>query len=223
MFTGFTRETLDFFMGIRFDNSVSYYESHKELYQNHAQKEFRALCEALMPTVLAIDPSIDPRVNRSVSRLRRDTRFSKDKTLYRDHLWICFRGAGEAISESFLYYFEMSPDSYHYGCGMYAADKPRMDAFRRRVADESGAFRAIVENKALHRTYEIYGEPYKRPVMRLDEDLMPYVNCKYIGLEHKAVTDARVFQADFADEVRRAFEVAAPFYQFFRDAQRRGT
>lgn len=218
MFTGFTRETLDFFMGIRFDNSASYYEANRDVYKNVVQKEFRDFCEAIAPAVTDADPLVDARPQRCVSRLRRDTRYTKDKTPYRDHLWICFRRPGEEISGSFTYFFEMSPDAYQYGCGMYGPDKPRMDAFRRHVLAAPEEFLSIVEEPRFRETFLVYGEGYKRPVVQTDDVLMPWCNRKYIGLQHRSVTGPEVFSADFARKVARDLETAAPFYRFMRES-----
>ena len=50
----------------------------------------------LMPTALDIDGNFNPSINASVSRIRRDTRFTKDKSPYRDHMWIGFRLSAHA-------------------------------------------------------------------------------------------------------------------------------
>ena len=56
---------------------------------------FEAFIQELAPAMLSIDPQMELRPYRCMARLRRDVRFTKDKSPFRDHLWVLFRHAGE--------------------------------------------------------------------------------------------------------------------------------
>ena len=91
MFTGFPEETTQFLLDLRFDNSITWFNETKERYLRDVQAPFYAFIEDALPTLREIDPLVEVRPYKLLSRIRRDTRFSKDKSPYRDHHWIWFR------------------------------------------------------------------------------------------------------------------------------------
>ena len=80
MFTGFKQEAIDFLQDIRFNNNQTFYENNKERYETYVKAPLRALCDEMAPVVQLIDPKLDTRPGRTMSRIRRDTRYTKDKS-----------------------------------------------------------------------------------------------------------------------------------------------
>ena len=136
MFQGFSDETFEFFMAIRFNNNTDFFHANHDWYMRAVRKPCLALAEALGPTMEAIDPSIERRPNRIVSRINRDIRFSRDKSPYRDCLWLSFRPTDADESGAPSFYFEVSADGANYGMGYYRPEKPLMNALRRRIRTE---------------------------------------------------------------------------------------
>ena len=95
MFTGFPEETMQFFLDIRFHNDKAYFAEHKARYERDVKAVFHAFIEDLAPEMQKIDPLMEIRPYKCLARIHRDTRFSKDKSPFRDHLWLCFRRAAE--------------------------------------------------------------------------------------------------------------------------------
>lgn len=87
-FTGFKPEGLDLLIENRLMNSKDFYEAHKDAIRRDALEPFQALCLRMAPAMLEIDPLFVTIPSRMVSRVRRDTRYTKDKTLYRANLWL---------------------------------------------------------------------------------------------------------------------------------------
>lgn len=67
MFQGFTSETFEFYMAIRFNNNREFLQANQEWYQSAVRKPLVELCQALAPTVEAIDPQLDTRPGRCVA------------------------------------------------------------------------------------------------------------------------------------------------------------
>ena len=101
MFTGFTQDALDFLQDIRFNNNQTFYEQNKERYEKHVKAPLRLLSDEMIPVVQLIDSRLDTRPGRTMSRIRRDTRYTKDKSPFRDHVWLGWRYPGESRSEGF--------------------------------------------------------------------------------------------------------------------------
>jgi uncharacterized protein (TIGR02453 family) len=75
----------------------------------------------------------DPRTNRSIFRIYRDTRFSKDKTPYKTHLAIFFwEGEGPKM-ECPGFYFHFDRENLILGEGLYMFPKQILERYRERV------------------------------------------------------------------------------------------
>jgi uncharacterized protein (TIGR02453 family) len=114
----------------------------------------------------------DPRINRSIFRIHRDTRFSKDKTPYKDHLGILFWEGKLPKMESSGFYFHLQPPILMLGAGIHCFSKPVLKVYRDTVVDpRMGKLleKAIsdVKNKG---AYEIGGSHYKRTPKGYDPD-----------------------------------------------------
>ena len=131
IFDGFSAETFRFLLEIGFNNNADWFEANRKRYEQFVRDPMRRLAAALMPTALDIDGNFNPSINASVSRIRRDTRFTKDKSPYRDHMWIGFRYPRTRISEGCTLWFEITPHRYDYGCGFYSSTPAFMAAYRK--------------------------------------------------------------------------------------------
>ena len=80
MFSGFTDETIRFFLDLKFHNSTEWFHAHHDEYVQVVQQPFYGMIEALGPDMLTIDPMMEIRPHKCISRIHRDTRFSKDKS-----------------------------------------------------------------------------------------------------------------------------------------------
>src|SRR5213083_1396570 len=87
-FTGFDPAALDFLRGLGEHNDRAWFEAHRADYEGLLLAPARELVIALGERLTAIAPGLraDPRVNGSILRINRDTRFSNDKRPYKTHL-----------------------------------------------------------------------------------------------------------------------------------------
>ena len=81
-----SEKTLEFLWENRIKNNRDWYMEHKKEFQEFVLQPMIELVEKLEKPLHKIDPLliIVPKVGKSISRVNRDIRFSKDKTLYRD-------------------------------------------------------------------------------------------------------------------------------------------
>lgn len=75
MFTGFPEATIQFFLDIRFHNSIDYFEENRARYERDVKAPFEAFIQELAPAMLSIDPQMELRPYRCMARLRRDGSF----------------------------------------------------------------------------------------------------------------------------------------------------
>ena len=219
MFTGFTEETVQFFLDLRFHNYTDYFHVHHDRYVETVQQPFYQLIEDLAPAVRQIDPLMETRPHKCLSRIHRDTRFSRDKSPYRDHLWFLFRHAAEPREKSLFFFAEFGPERLDWGMGIWGENREVMDQFRRRMTANPDGTLALLDDLQLEERRLVPGGSHFRrievpPV--IPPRLQPWYTFKdfYIG---KWQPDYRMaFTEQLSQEIRTDFECLAPLYQLLR-------
>ncbi len=141
-------------MAIRFNNNREFFLENHSWYAQSVRTPARALAAALGDAVREIDPALETRPEKVVSRINRDVRFSKDKSPYRDYIWIAFRKPGADRGTTLGLYFDVSDQGASYGMGFYHENRPLMNALRRRILTEPEkvleATRSALDEFTLH-------------------------------------------------------------------------
>lgn len=198
----------------RFENSKAFYEAHKEALKQGATIPMRQVMLDLSETLLNLDEEIYVDPVYTVSRIRRDTRYTKDKTLYRENLWIMFRRHKQLYRNCPAMWFEIGPQGYGCGIGFYT-DKPRyMDLFREAVLEQPDQFRAALA--AVHKAnLHFCGEAYKKPkVTDAPEDLLAYLNTKDITFLKESTDLIRIEDDTIIKKLKKMITTVEPMYRF---------
>ena len=124
-FTGFPVAALDFYDDLEMDNTKSFWEKHKAVYDESVKTPITALMEALTPEFAP-----DGRTAK-IFRPYRDVRFAKDKTPYKTH-----QGAYVAVAPSTGWYVQVAAAGVRTGAGFYEASGDRLSAFRDAIAND---------------------------------------------------------------------------------------
>jgi uncharacterized protein (TIGR02453 family) len=165
-FNGFPQEAVIFFQDLQKNNNKTWFEAHKADYQKYAMEPAQDFIEEMGARLKRLSPGIhaDPRINKSIFRIYRDIRFSKDKTPYKTHLGIWMWEGEGAKFESSGYYFHLEPPNIMLGVGIHTFSKDLLKAYREAVVDPvSGpALVNAVQEVSLKSGYKLGGEHYKR-------------------------------------------------------------
>lgn len=216
-FTGFTPEALVFLEEIRANNSKAWYTEHKREYQRLLLQPFQYLVADLSATMLEIDPALitQPAVDKTISRIYRDTRFSKDKSLYRDVMWLSFKRPGCDWKVSPTYFFEITPTWYRYGMGSYIATKAYMDKFRELLLQDSERFLEIMAPIRESGIFEVEGDCYKRlPRLDVSPEVGEWLRYKNFAFISWHPADEQLFEAGLVERLRTGFKILAPLYNY---------
>ncbi len=141
-FRGFPAEGLDFLEGLAADNTRIYFEEHRPVYEEALLEPAKTFVDALggqLHRRISKHLVADPRVNGSIMRINRDTRFSKDKTPYKTHLAFTFWEGGDRMRAP-GFWMGLHPDRIGFGAGMHGLEKESLERYRAAVDDSrSGA------------------------------------------------------------------------------------
>ncbi len=215
MFEGIPAEMQSFMKELRERNSKPWYEAHKAEYKRLVKEPFGELTYELGECARKIDGQILVEPRRCVSRARRDTRFTHDKSLYRNNVWISFKPALDRWDIPLLF-FEVMPDHFQYGLAFADMSPAFMRKFRDYISDCPGDFKKAV-NEAQKGGLTVEGERYKRPKEGAPKDLEEWYSYKNFYLVAKRYDNEILQTRDFIHDVVRAFEAAAHFYQILME------
>jgi uncharacterized protein (TIGR02453 family) len=220
VFSGFTKETVRFFTALRRNNNREWFERNRETYEKHVMGPARLFVTAMGEKLRAIAPRIVavPKVNKSIFRINRDTRFSLDPSPYKTNLGIYFWDGTRSRLESPGFYFHLEPPNLMVGGGMYMIPDSLIGRYRKAVADpKTGAeIRRITAAIRAVPGYSVDGMHYKRVPAGFDPahpnaELLKH-NGLYGGFE-TAITE-EFYSARLIDYCFERFEPMAPLHKW---------
>jgi uncharacterized protein (TIGR02453 family) len=116
-FRGWRVEAVEFYEGLEADNSKTYWQENKAVYEEKVRGPMDEL-------LIELEPEFG---EGRIFRPYRDVRFSKDKSPYKTAIAATLARGG---------YIQFSADALGAGCGMYVMAPDQLDRYRRAVADE---------------------------------------------------------------------------------------
>ncbi len=216
-FDGFSSATIQFLRNLRDNNHKEWFELHKQDYLNDLLKPLQALTAGLGPFMLSIDPDLEvtPALNRTISRIYRDTRFSKDKSPYKTSHWITFKRLRKEWKDYPVFFFEISPSSYRYGMGFYRASRQTMDNFRKSIDSNPRTFLSVISFYSRQKNFTIEGEEYKRPLKTdIPKEFQDWYNRKSLYLVSNQQIEGNSIDKKLITDLMHEFEIIAPFYHY---------
>lgn len=216
-FEGFSSASIQFLRALRDNNRKEWFDRHKADYQEHLLRPLQALVAELGPFMLSIDPDFDvtPALNRTISRIYRDIRFTRDKSPYKTSHWIAFKCMKINWEDYPAFFFEVSPDSYRYGMGFYRASRQTMDNFRKSMDTNPGSFLSTVAFYAHQSLFAIEGEQYKRPLKAdIPRELREWYNRKNLHLICNRQIEGDRIDRKVISDIRQGFTTIAPVYHY---------
>jgi uncharacterized protein (TIGR02453 family) len=149
----FTKRTLTFFRQLGRHNEKAWFEAHRDMYEDDARAPMRELIEELDVRFADFAPEIVGDRKRSMFRINRDIRFSKDKSPYKTHAacWFYHRNATRAVgveadAGSSGFYFHLEPGKSLLGAGLWMPPRPQLKKLRGAIADDPANFEAMVRS-----------------------------------------------------------------------------
>lgn len=219
--TNFSENTLRFLAENRLNNSRVWYQAHKKEYTDIVFEPLCAFCEALAPTMTKIDDLIvtQARVDKTISRIYRDTRFSRDKSLYRDVVWCVFSRDKHVFECPPAFFFEISPRGFRWGMGYYEIPQKVLSSLRELILSGDEAFVKALSAYANQTTFTIEGERYKRSKYpERSIELREWLDRKNIDFVKNSTDMQLLFSERATDMAAQDFLLLAPMYQLFLKA-----
>ncbi len=222
-FIGFPKDGIDFLRRLKRNNNRLWFEKHKAEYEADVKLPMQSLIASLHPFFDSFAPEFDVNPKRSLFRIYRDIRFSKDKTPYKTHVAAHFvlRGKPKGIEGS-GYYLHIEPGSIFLGGGIYMPDGDQLKKIRRVIAGQPKTFLSIVNSKAFVKRFKkIDGEKLQRVPQGFEptHPMAEWLKLKqfFVGVEWQ---EEKCLKAQFVNNIAKVFEEATPLITFLNDAMK---
>ncbi len=134
-FGGFPGDCVKFLQNLSQNNTKHWFQQHKDDYKDNVLAPAQDFVVALGERLRKISPRVVavPRVDRSIFRIYRDTRFTRDKSPFKTHLAIWLWEGDWPKNDNSGFYFHLEPPSLMLGVGIYIFPKPLLEEFRESV------------------------------------------------------------------------------------------
>ena len=228
-FTGFRAEAVQFLAELAANNERAWFQPRKADYERLLKEPLEALCVALDERFRARGIPLRADPAKSPFRIYRDVRFAKDKSPYKTNIGASFPWADDAGNDpdgrshtanvhSSGGYFHLSPGEIYVGGGYWHPEKPWLDAFRRRVADEPTELRRLVDAPAFRETFGALSRD-GHALQRVPSGFPPdHPEAETLKLKDvifgRRLSDAEAHSADLPDTIAMAFAAGVPLLRY---------
>ncbi len=200
----------------RFENSRMFYEEHKQELKDGFTIPMRQIAAEIVPQIYEIDDKVMTDPVKMVSRFFRDTRYSKDKHLYRDNLWIMFMRNKHEWQHYPCMWFEVTQNYWSFGVGMFWVDATYLGLYRKALLERPQEFlKAVADAKKTGAMYcpEFYKKP--KPGDPIPE-IEPYYHIKDLCFIAQR-TDFETLENDkLIDELKEVYQNFSGMYTFLK-------
>lgn len=217
-FKGIKPESIELLCLNRFNDSRAFYEEHKEELKQGITVPMRQIMLDLSELMYDIDDKMLTDPVRSVARIYRDTRGNRNKTKYRENIWMFFRRYKKEYPEAPFYYFEFFPDSFGYGVVFWLWRPTYFKVVHQQILKHPDRWLdAVKACEEAGLTYECRDEYKKDMYPDAPEELKPYLKAKNMSFSYNSFDLSRIGTSALIDELKLAFDIARPMYEFFMD------
>src|SRR6202171_6565730 len=149
-FAGWPKAALQFFHGLKRDNSKAFFEANRQVYEDRVRQPMEAL-------LAEIERDLGPDIEVKIFRLNRDLRFSPDKRPYKEHL-----GAYLSSTRSGGMYLQVSDDGLYMAIRLHEMAPHQLTRHRDAVAGKEGEKLARIVAVLQKDSYQVTEPSFKR-------------------------------------------------------------
>jgi uncharacterized protein (TIGR02453 family) len=235
-FAGFTPKAFTFLRGLARHNEKEWFEAHRAQYEGDLRHPMITLVDEMDARFGAFMPEMVGDRRRSVFRIHRDVRFSKDKRPYKTNAacWFFHRDVGRArqgaragetagatVHGGAGFYFQLAPGDCWVGGGLWMPPRPALHVLREAIAEGHRGFERIVRAPAfVERFGELDAEAVLKRVPRgFDPDHPAGDWLRYQSFTAgRRMDDAETLGARLPDLLEADYRALLPFVRWINRA-----
>ncbi len=224
----FTPRSLTFLRGLARNNRRDWFEAHRGDYQKEILGPMRDLVEEMDVRLARLAPEIVGDPKRSIFRIYRDVRFSKDKSPYKVHAacWFFHRDASHRVGQESHgggagYYFHLQPGGALDAGGIWMPPREALGKIRDALAEKPAAFEKVLRSDKLRRRFG--GLDEDAVLTRVPRGYAPeHPAARWLRFKSfttgRALSDAQVTSARLPDILAEDFALMLPLVRWINGA-----
>jgi uncharacterized protein (TIGR02453 family) len=205
------KETIQFLKTLSKNNNRDWFNKHKNKYEV-ARANMIDFADALLAEMNKHDNIETETGKKSLYRIYRDVRFSKDKTPYSDYWGGGFRRATKKLRGG--YYFHLEKGNSSLMGGFWGPNPDDLKRIREDIDLNHEEWRRILSDKTFKKTFgELRGEQVKSAPRGYgkDHEAIDLLRYKQFIIRHR-FTDEEVLSKDFVRRANDVFKKMRPFF-----------
>ena len=210
----FSKESSSFLQDLTENNNREWFLDNKERYTNFMINPFKQLVISLSEFMLNIDPEfvVEPKVDKTISRINKDIRFSKDKSPYKTHMFMTFKRKNKDWNSRPAFFLEIGPTRYSYGMGMLMPNPNSMKSIRKYIDNDPKAFEKLINSYSYNDVFKIKGDSYTKKKSPHSDKLNEFYLKKNIFLSKSRSNDDGLYSEHLYKYVINDLNLVAPLY-----------
>ena len=216
METKIKKETIAFLKQLKNNNNRDWFAIHKEKYLKELS-QVEAFADALLVEMNKHDVIETPSGKKSLHRIYRDTRFSKDKTPYKTNWSGSFTRATKKRRGG--YYFHIEPGNTIIAGGFWNPEPKDLKRIRDEFSHDASPLRKILKNKSFINAFgTLIGEQVKTTPKGFNADnaAIDLIRFKQFLLVRK-FSDKEVLSDTFMKQANETFKLMRPFFNYMTE------
>jgi uncharacterized protein (TIGR02453 family) len=204
------KSSIDFLKKIKANNNRDWFADNKPLYQEELEK-MQAFAEELLLGMNSHDNIDTPSGKKSLHRIYRDVRFSKNKSPYKENWGGGFHRATQQLRGG--YYYHIEPGNSFVGGGFWGPNKDDLARIRQAIDHSQQEFREVFADPTFIKTFgELKGDGVKTAPKgySVDHPAIDLLRKKQFVVMRQ-FSDKEVLSADFLGEVVQTFKNMRPY------------
>jgi uncharacterized protein (TIGR02453 family) len=210
------KKSLDFLTDLSQNNNRDWFNANKELYLE-AQGNIIGFADALLIEMSKHDHIETLSGKKSLFRIFKDVRFSKEKTPYNQHWSGSFKRATKILRGG--YYFRIEPGNSGLACGFWGPEADDIKRIRKDIDSNYDAWRSLLADKTIMETFgKLEGEQLATAPRGYAKDhpAVDLLRYKQYILRHH-FTDAEVTSPDFLQKANEVYKKMRPFLDYMSE------
>jgi uncharacterized protein (TIGR02453 family) len=213
---GIRKSGFDFLLALKKNNHRDWFNANKDRYQQE-QELIELFAGVLLHELNKHDVIETPSGKKSVHRIYRDIRFSKDKTPYKTNWSGNFKRATKYRRGG--YYFHLEPGNSYIAGGFWAPNPQDLKRIRDEIAFDDKPLRKILKSKTFISTFgALQGEQVKTAPKGYEAsheaiDLLRYKQFLLI----RKFSDKEVLSDEFLQQAGQTFKYMRPFFDYMSE------
>jgi uncharacterized protein (TIGR02453 family) len=221
-FSGFPKEGIDFFRKLKKNNNREWFQKHKQVYDENAKFPMQCLIATLAEKMRDSAPEVEFNPKKSIFRINRDVRFSKNKAPYKINIAAAFNMRGKkSPTETPGLYLGIEPGEIFVGGGLYMPMSDQLKGIRKLMVDKPDEFLEIITDKRFKKRFDgIMGEKLLKAPLGFPKDhpMIEHLRHKQFFVGVAWNDESLCYAKKFADTVAEIFRDTMPLVRWLMKA-----